>query len=506
MTRGQMGWWLGAVGVLLLYGATRLWALTALPVFLDEAYHIEIARLVWDLQPFHAASDGRLLNVWWMALFWPFQAGVWVSRAAHVLGAMVGLAALLALVREGLDWRMALVAGVLYIFTPLVFFYERMALADSLSAAAVTVGVLFGWRAARRETGWGWAALSGLALAAAVLVKLSNVVFVGVPLAVAVSQMGARRWQRLGVVTLISLSVWVGVLTSAAGVLNGIGGSDMGLDLLFGKTATDGLGLPGYLPVSGPLVWARVVGMMSWPVLAVLGILVVVGWLNVNGRLTWLATMIVLPTVGVLVVRTAPGFIETRFLPVYVPLIMVGVAGGLQWLVAKLPNRTAVGLTVFVLAMVGLPGGLFMGQAYADPAELPLMDRDQWQYVRGWPSGYGFAAVRQAAEVVGGPMTVATLDLGGWQRLTADAPATGLVTYRWMPVAVVLSEWRTTRVDEVRWLVVDWPKDELELAQIPFARTEVLRVERPGGESVLIVYQFGGGGVTIGGRGGVSGR
>ena len=56
-------------GLLLLYWFTRLHNIDGLGFFLDEAAHTDWARLVWRLQPFHAASDGKLLNVLWILKF-----------------------------------------------------------------------------------------------------------------------------------------------------------------------------------------------------------------------------------------------------------------------------------------------------------------------------------------------------------------------------------------------------------------------------------------------------
>src|SRR5574341_1120564 len=172
-------------GLIVLYWLTRLIALDSLPLFIDEANHVWWARLVWAGFPFQAASDGRLLNVLWIAVFWPFNAGVWIARASVILIATVGFATMLAFARRMFSSKAAGIAGLLYIFLPLASFIERMALADSLSATFVMMAM---WatgefvRSTRRSSSVAWAAWCGAALTGAVVTKISNLIFLCIPL------------------------------------------------------------------------------------------------------------------------------------------------------------------------------------------------------------------------------------------------------------------------------------------------------------------------------------
>lgn len=151
---------LAVSSLLLLYWFVRLHAIGRFAFFIDEANHVWWAQLAWENFPFHAASDGRLLNVLWIAAFWPFNAAVWLSRVSVVLITTAGLAALFDASRRCFSFRAAIIAGLLYTFMPLTFFFERLALADSISAPFVA-GAVRAVARARRDAHWRWPLLGG---------------------------------------------------------------------------------------------------------------------------------------------------------------------------------------------------------------------------------------------------------------------------------------------------------------------------------------------------------
>ena len=126
---------------MLLWWWVRLHNLLQLPAFIDEGAHLQWARLVWHLQPFHSASDGKLLGIWLGAAFWPFAGGLWLLRVAGLLVGVCGFAALLATARRWLGARAAVAAAALLIVLPHAHFFERMAVADAVSSAFLVYGI-----------------------------------------------------------------------------------------------------------------------------------------------------------------------------------------------------------------------------------------------------------------------------------------------------------------------------------------------------------------------------
>lgn len=128
------------LGLLSVYVVTRIYNLTALPIFTDEAIYIRWSQIgsrdaSWR---FISLTDGKQpLFTWIMMVFLrftpdPLAAGRLVSVFAGT-GTLVGIMLLSYELfrRKGLS----LVSGFLYVFSPFALVYDRMALYDSLTAA-----------------------------------------------------------------------------------------------------------------------------------------------------------------------------------------------------------------------------------------------------------------------------------------------------------------------------------------------------------------------------------
>lgn len=166
---------LGLLLLLLLYFATRLYKLTLIPVFVDEAIYIRWSQ-VMRAEPtlrFLPLSDGKQPLFMWLTIpmFKLFHDPLFAGRFTSILaglGSLVGI--------SGLTWiisrskKTTLIAILLYILTPFTLFFDRMALADSLLSMfgiwALLLGVLLVQRP-RLDVSM----LLGFALGAAVLTK-----------------------------------------------------------------------------------------------------------------------------------------------------------------------------------------------------------------------------------------------------------------------------------------------------------------------------------------------
>jgi len=186
------GWALAAVAA--LYLATRLSRLMVLPVFLDEAMHLDWAFRTAATGRLVGISDGgRYLPIWLYAVIATGAADP--LRAARLLSVIAGLAAVLGLAWLGrlLHSRGAgLLAAFLYVAAPFTLVYDRMALVDALLAALVVFALVFGvlWsRSAARR----WMIALGLAVGAAGLTKLSGLLLLPLPALVALGARGPAR-------------------------------------------------------------------------------------------------------------------------------------------------------------------------------------------------------------------------------------------------------------------------------------------------------------------------
>ncbi len=465
--------------LILLYWLTRLIALDSLAFFIDEAMHAWWARLVWSLFPFSAASEGRLLNVLWLAAFWPFNASVWLSRASVILVTTAGLACVIDFARREFSPRAAIVAALLYTFMPLTFFFERLGLADSLSAPFVA-GAL--WASSRMKSahtskaGILWAAVGGVALTAAVFSKISNLIFLCIPVLAVVFLFPPRKLQRGIGLSGVMLASCFATLFPSALIVKVVGQSDLGLSLLARKTAIPLGALPEQIRSAGLLVLSDFAAYLPFPLwLFVLAGVVVAIWRG--GRPAWFATGILLATAGALVARTSPGYLESRFLSAYAPLIVVLAGAGL----AKLSNRWPLWASAMAMILVLGSGIQFAWQGWTRPESLQLTERDRWQYITGWPSGYGFREIAADALARSETVNLVTLDLGGQQRFE------GYLLGR--TDQVVAKRYAAGMSLAGSLLIIDTPKDDQDLAALNLDLIEMTRYPRPGGESALVVYR-----------------
>lgn len=374
--------------LILAYWGIRLHNLDLMPAFFDEAIHIRWAKLAWALQPFHAASDGRLLNIWLYAAFWPFTGALWVSRAGGLIVGALGLAALVRAGRELLGRGVAALAAILYIGLPYAFFYERMALADPLLAPLLSLLVL-GCTLGMRRRDRIWPILAGVSLAAIQLTKLTGAVFWPAPLlalALLPKQRGRPAVPRTAVIYLTAIAA----LAPVVAVLKFVARSDLGLDLV--AVRTQATSLPERLSANLNHVIAVVPNYLTPGIAIALVLALALGIALRKREAAFLAAIVALP-VGAL--ATGSNVFESRFLAPVLPQVALLAGWGLTAVFARLQTRarfTALGGIVALWLALGPAAFLHLG--WTAPERLPLLEWDRFQYFGGWPAGYG---VREAA-------------------------------------------------------------------------------------------------------------
>ncbi|PYQ50165.1 MAG: hypothetical protein DMF78_16465, partial [Acidobacteria bacterium] len=185
---------LALAALLSLYLATRLVALTSLPIFFDETGHIRWAIWISQGQKIEKPWQyGKGLPIFANALVFPWARHhyLWASRALTVAfgaGTLVGTV----LLARRLGGRAAGdLAGLFYIACPYALFYDRLALTDP---ALGTFAVLLAVCSLDLAEKWRWRdrVASGLALALGVFSKALGALLFFAP-AVAVLTIAPRR-------------------------------------------------------------------------------------------------------------------------------------------------------------------------------------------------------------------------------------------------------------------------------------------------------------------------
>jgi len=353
--------------------------------FVDEAYHLTRAAVVWDFAQHPGRfGHGKLLLYFWLGFFESApQQALFMGRLGVALFSLVNGAAVYGVGRLLHSHRAGALALALYAVLPFAFFFERMALADSFAAGWAG---LVAWRSlifARRPSHREGALLGGL-LALATLAKLTMGLLPLLPV-VACLLATTKNYRRFlpplitaaGVMTLF----WLPVLVPA--------GLAMRTDTPFVLVDANNL---QQLDESEPAQkFSQLVPLLlpyfSLPLAVGWGVAVGVVWRKQRQTalflLAWLLLLLLLPVVAATLVRT-------RYLmPLALPLVLLLSIG--VWELGKLRWAVWGGLAAW-LAFFALP---FATTSMNNPSALRLADDDWVRYMSGNFSG---AALRQSAD------------------------------------------------------------------------------------------------------------
>lgn len=476
-----------AMGIVLaVYFATRIGSLGTLPIFLDEAVHLQWAERLWEegriLRP---VGSGRLLAVATYGLALPFEDRLWAARLIAVMAGALTLVFTMLLSRRLFGTRAGLIAGVLYVLSPFALVYDRLALSDGFLAAALA-GVMFAARVLiedpRRIRPWvGLVAASTLAIVS----KVAALLFLpAVPMAALTlakdrrSSLAACALAMAATLVCASPMLWTFAANS-------------------GEIVSQHLADPD---VPGSTLLATLRDMSGW-IRSYFGIPVLLAGAASFARLRdarafWLGGSFVLPLV--LFALLSEPWSARYILPALPPLLIL-IAGGIEAVCARL--NTGQSVAAFLLALaISLQGLLFDIQLFKDPSSAPFPADDRLQLVTGWPAGYGVreAALRLEKESEAGPALV-FVDTGGTRTLSTSL---AVLLARHPRLTLVEGDFGTSATREAivteafkgtvfamlgpRSPGLDF-KSVMEGAQVE--RVEVY--ERPGGEWAATLFRVG---------------
>ena len=174
---------MGLVVVLVLALVLRVYHLTLLPVFADEAIYIRWSQIMAS-EPtlrFLPLSDGKQPLYMWVLMFLVrrFSDPLFVGRLVSALagmGTVLGVMGVSYLLFK--SKRSALVTGFLWAMSPFALFFDRLALVDSL-LASLTAWTLFLGILTVKTRRFDMAILTGFALGFAALTKSSAIFTAG---------------------------------------------------------------------------------------------------------------------------------------------------------------------------------------------------------------------------------------------------------------------------------------------------------------------------------------
>lgn len=384
-----------ALGTLVsVYLGTRLFDLLRVPVFVDEAFHIERARWASQGSIETGAGVGKWLSIQtygvWLRLFGDSLV------AARLLAVGVGLATLLVLfwTAHAFDAQSRVlrgfVAGLVYVVSPLALFYDRQALTDefqTLLFALITFAcsrfVALGTRR--------WAVAISALVALAPLFKTSGVLLAVVPLIIVF--VAPQPVVRRGLARTLFLPL--GAAFAVVGLYAALSMAFVTPTETVGMTA---LGRPGLFLQSlldnGVEEFEALTRMLTPTLmltLVVAPILVAVLSTDVLARHRMTALVMVLVS-QLVMADLLYGDLHARYLvPLMVPIALI-VAEGVTVVWRRAGQRPPAGQVlarVLLLTLVFLVPNVATARLLASPETFRLSTDDRRQYYASWSSGYG---------------------------------------------------------------------------------------------------------------------
>ncbi len=496
MKKQELLWWsLSLFGLLALYFFTRLIAIRALPPFNDEFIYVR-----WAQEGFFdpdkrllSLTDGKQpLYIWLVtalmnAIASPMAAGRIVSIFAGA-GTVVGLVVL--------GWRLfknkaiALLSGALYIVYPLALLLDRFALYDSLLATFYVWSMLLMLLLVRAPA-LGTSLVLALVLGAALLTKSSALLFL-VVLPIAVIFFERKAKDRLQVLGYFFLATLIAFLYQSVELLSAESSFIGHKNQTFVYTLQELRNLP---VVSHLLVNMYTYGGWLLTYLTIPLFLSAAGILFYDGRsrrtCLYLAVSFVVPF---LIVSLLGKLIYTRhFFFITMPLLPLAAAGVVGvWNRMKRPW-----LRMAAMMMFFLPAFYLHGRMLLDYKNTPLPAIDRFQYIDGWPAGWGVKEITRylEAESANGELTILTEGVFG------SLPTTAMRLYfgNYPQVHIV-------PLDDQKQFVppdaVDWTKPVFLITNIVqalparFVGEEILRIQKGTGDSYMRLYRLS----AVGGR------
>lgn len=492
MTRRQF--FFLATLILLAFFITRLHGLLTMPLFMDEATHITRSQAVWQGKPFDLLLTGKALTPYFAALFYPFDGAIWIGRYVVVLVGGIGIAAVMVLARALHSRSAGILAGILWLFSPYFFFFERMALVDTSVAALATLSVYLAYRTMKRgqfiDAIW-----CAVALTACIAAKTTGIVFLAMPggawfLFSLMDRRAPRKVQRFLLMIVIYVAAGA-LLIIPALYIQSQAANVLGIGAL---SSVETASLGDRLRNNPGIAWTAFADYYSpffWSGLLLASAICLVFRMR---RGLYLLAFAAIPLLALFATATN---LYLRYLVIGLPGLLVAGSIGMLTLTKWLHARRGwwlAGVTVGAwIVLWSLP---FLQTAYINPPALPVPTNDQYEYLTGWTSGYGLRDV--ALDLIKRKQEksiTTTAILGSCNTIRLYLPANGSVPFNCPNVwegGGVGDATKLVRdqvaVDGTAWMIIERAGPVPESA-LPVFNREIARYLRPGGAFTILLVE-----------------
>ena len=391
--------------IVVLYFAFRLPALTYQPIFADEAIYIRWAQ-VMKAEPtlrFLPLTDGKTPLFMWLMMpvlkFIPDP--LYAGRILAVFSGLTTLAGTFLIGRFFFNARVALLAAFLIATTPYIFFFDRMALVDTLLAGFVIWSILFGLLVVKYRR-LDLAMFLGFFLGGGLLTKtpgMFNVVMI--PLTALTMNFSSKgrvgRVLKTGGLFLVSITIGLGIynllrLGPGFGSLNSRNSDYVRNPLDILRNPADPF-LPHLRDLSD--FWPSLIG---YPVLLAL----VAGIILMLIKRNRFAIAIFLIGLGPLLIQMF--LLQTftaRYMLFSIAPFLIVASFGLDNFLNLFKRSQNLWLGAVVLALLVWPI-YFNYMLLNDIENAPLPDNERRGYLEDWTAGYGLREIARTLEVESG--------------------------------------------------------------------------------------------------------
>jgi 4-amino-4-deoxy-L-arabinose transferase-like glycosyltransferase len=384
-----------------------------LPMFFDEGLHLLRAKQVLSDQTLLVdTAGGKYLQVWLVALTLPFADDP--LQSARILSAGIGLLAGIGcfLLTRHLYRRddAAVVATALYAIVPYPLFFDRMALVDGLLSALVIWALLFSLLTVSQGRWWQTLML-GSCLGMAAATRLTGVIFLAFPLLVAWLWRDEYPLRRVLPRLLVAALLMVPWLLPS--VLDFAPQYKVALSHSWTSSEEDGISHLTRLGQNLNTIAAALWAYLTLPIM-LLALAEAGRSIYRRDKSTWLLSLAALVTlVFFFLTADSEKFYPRYILPAF-PFLMIMAARSLVALTDWVWGHSHVPGTIPQLRLILLAGLVLLASLPAlrfdyllltEPPRASWTSIDRWQYIDGWPAGYGIvdatAYLRQQTDELG---------------------------------------------------------------------------------------------------------
>ncbi len=402
------------------YFVTRLINLGDIPIFTDEAIYLRWAQVgsfdaAWRYIPL---TDGKPPLYHWFVMLTirlisdPLIAGRIVSVASGFIS-LIGIWLLTQTLFK--NKTTSHLAAALYLTSPMMLVYDRLAIVDSLLTTTSIYSLLFATlvvKTKRLDT----ALLMGAAIGAGMLTKASGLLFLLLsPATILIGEWNKKKWVK-------PLLTWMALLLIAA-IISQLTYSILRLSQFFYRIGQKNhefiLTFDQFFSAPFSLTFGNAKSLLRWQIQYLTIPLSIIIFCNFFSKKFWQEKLVLLGYYfgPFLLIASFNKIIFPRFLLFSTPWLIILAALGLEHFLHKLKKSQFKYLALILFLLVPVKDSLFW---ITNPIQSHIPQADKDQYFQGKPSGHG---VLEIVEIVKGEAQNNPVFLGtdGTFGLTPDA-------------------------------------------------------------------------------------